>query len=51
MAEHVGRSRLVSYAQTLFDQLAPGGRLLNHAIASVRALPEGSKPEPGFIDS
>ncbi len=51
MSEHVGRSRLVDYAQTLFDQLAPGGRLLNHAIASVRALPPSSRPEPGFIQS
>ena len=38
MSEHVGRARLVDYAQTLFDQLAPGGRLLNHAIASVRTV-------------
>jgi cyclopropane-fatty-acyl-phospholipid synthase len=51
MSEHVGRSRLVDYAQTLFDQLAPGGRLLNHAIASVRSLPPAAKDEPGFIDS
>ena len=51
MSEHVGRSRLVDYARTLHDQLAPGGRLLNHAIASVRSLPPVSKDEPGFIDS
>jgi len=51
MSEHVGRSRLVGYARTLFDQLAPGGRLLNHAIASVRSLPPDAQPEPGFIDS
>ena len=51
MSEHVGRSRLVTYAQTLFDQLAPGGRLLNHAIASVRTLPRAGRAEPGFIDS
>ena len=51
MSEHVGRARLVDYAQTLFDQLAPGGRLLNHAIASVRTLPPSTKSEPGFIDS
>ena len=49
MAEHVGRARLVEYAQTLFDQLAPGGRLLNHAIASVRSLPS-ERSKPGFID-
>ncbi|MDA8436747.1 MAG: cyclopropane-fatty-acyl-phospholipid synthase [Actinomycetales bacterium] len=51
MSEHVGRSRLVTYAQTLFDQLAPGGRLLNHAIASVRTLPPPARGERGFIDS
>jgi cyclopropane-fatty-acyl-phospholipid synthase len=51
MAEHVGRERLVDYAEVLVDQLAPGGRLLNHAIASVRALPDGGRTEPGFIDS
>ena len=51
MSEHVGRSQLVAYARTLVDQLAPGGRLLNHAIASVRTLPPATKSEPGFIDS
>jgi cyclopropane-fatty-acyl-phospholipid synthase len=33
MAEHVGRARLPGYAATLHALLAPGGRLLNHAIA------------------
>jgi cyclopropane-fatty-acyl-phospholipid synthase len=52
MSEHVGRSQLTGYAQKLTDLLAPGGRLLNHAIASVRALPPPSKDDkPGFIDS
>jgi len=51
MSEHVGQSSLVLYAQTLFDQLVPEGRLLNHAIASVRSLPPDAKPAPGFIDS
>jgi len=32
------------------DLLAPGGRLLNHAIASVRSLPGASNDQPGFID-
>jgi len=32
------------------DLLLPGGRLLNHAIASVRALPPASRDQPGFID-
>lgn len=51
MAEHVGRERMQEYAQILFDALKPGGRLLNHAIASVRALPPPAKGKPGFIDS
>ncbi|MHB8451235.1 MAG: class I SAM-dependent methyltransferase [Mycobacteriales bacterium] len=33
MAEHVGAAMLATYAGTLFQLLAPGGRLLNHAIA------------------
>jgi cyclopropane-fatty-acyl-phospholipid synthase len=55
MSEHVGRSQLSTYARTLAGLLAPGGRLLNHAIASVRALPAAdrstAKDRPGFIDS
>jgi cyclopropane-fatty-acyl-phospholipid synthase len=33
MAEHVGRAQLPVYAAALHALLAPGGRLLNHAIA------------------
>lgn len=33
MAEHVGMSMLPTYAVDLYKQLAPGGRLLNHAIS------------------
>jgi cyclopropane-fatty-acyl-phospholipid synthase len=33
MAEHVGRAQLPAYAAGLHALLAPGGRLLNHAIA------------------
>jgi cyclopropane-fatty-acyl-phospholipid synthase len=33
MAEHVGRAQLPIYAAALHELLAPGGRLLNHAIA------------------
>ncbi len=52
MSEHVGRTQLTAYTQVLMDLLAPGGRLLNHAIASVRSLPAPSaKDRPGFIDS
>ncbi|HST55994.1 MAG TPA: cyclopropane-fatty-acyl-phospholipid synthase family protein [Solirubrobacteraceae bacterium] len=35
MSEHVGESRLDRYAQSLFDLLAPGGLLLNHAIGTL----------------
>jgi cyclopropane-fatty-acyl-phospholipid synthase len=35
MAEHVGHRRMPLYFQRLYDLLPPGGRLLNHAIASV----------------
>jgi cyclopropane-fatty-acyl-phospholipid synthase len=51
MSEHVGRSRIQAYAQILMDQLRPGGRLLNHAIASVRSIPPSKTSEPGFITS
>jgi len=50
MAEHVGRAQLRGYSETLLHLLRPGGRLLNHAIASVRSLPPPSRNEPGFID-
>jgi cyclopropane-fatty-acyl-phospholipid synthase len=39
MSEHVGADRLPGYAKALAGLLAPEGRLLNHAIASVRAVP------------
>jgi cyclopropane-fatty-acyl-phospholipid synthase len=51
MAEHVGRARLEDYARVLMGLLRPGGRLLNHAIASVRSLPPSAGGRPGFIDS
>ena len=35
MAEHVGHRRMPTYFQRLHGLLAPGGRLLNHAISSV----------------
>jgi len=35
MFEHVGRSRLQTYFGRLYDLLAPGGRLLNHAISAL----------------
>ncbi len=33
MAEHVGSNQIDRYARSLFELLAPGGLLLNHAIA------------------
>jgi cyclopropane-fatty-acyl-phospholipid synthase len=33
MSEHVGQAMLPTYAQSMFAQLRPGGRLLNHAIS------------------
>lgn len=39
MAEHVGTEQFRRYASTLYGQLAPGGRLLNHAIARRPNLP------------
>ena len=35
MAEHVGDSQIDVYASTLYGLLAPGGLLLNHAIAAL----------------
>ncbi len=51
MSEHVGSAQLRAYSKILFDLLRPGGRLLNHAIASVRSLSPAVKAQPGFIDS
>jgi cyclopropane-fatty-acyl-phospholipid synthase len=35
MAEHVGHRRMQLYFENLYGLLPPGGRILNHAIASV----------------
>ncbi|MDX2378589.1 MAG: cyclopropane-fatty-acyl-phospholipid synthase family protein [Acidimicrobiia bacterium] len=35
MAEHVGRKRMVEYFRSVHRQVRPGGRILNHAIASM----------------
>jgi cyclopropane-fatty-acyl-phospholipid synthase len=48
MFEHVGRARLRQYFRGLYDLLAPGGRLLNHAIS--RPPDEGERINPrGFM--
>ncbi len=50
MSEHVGRAQLIDYARNLLIQVRPGGRLLNHAIASVRSVPPPSSSKGGFIN-
>jgi cyclopropane-fatty-acyl-phospholipid synthase len=50
MSEHVGDSRLDEYANRLTSLLRPGGRLLNHAIASVAPLVTEKHPKPTFVD-
>jgi cyclopropane-fatty-acyl-phospholipid synthase len=51
MSEHVGGPHLPGYASHLAGLLRPEGRLLNHAIASVRALPSTTgRRRGGFID-
>ena len=49
MAEHVGLAGLAGYARGLVGLLGPGGRLLNHAISSVRAQPDRPDRRPTFI--
>jgi len=48
MYEHVGRSHLPVYAQTVRDLLAPGGLFLNHGIARLAAVPSRG---PTFIST
>ncbi len=42
MVEHVGEARVDEYARTLTSLLAPGGMLLNHGIAALRADDDAS---------
>lgn len=50
MSEHVGLANLPVYTEQLHGLLKPQGRLLNHAIASVKSLPDKAIGSPGFID-
>ncbi len=51
MAEHVGASQLHEYAAHLHTLLAPGGRLLNHAISRRPGPPPDPKGDKtSFID-
>lgn len=49
MAEHVGNSALPGYAAKMMSLLRPQGRLLNHAIASVRPLAGHGGQQSPFI--
>ena len=51
MAEHVGSGPYAEYAATLFRQLKPGGRLLNHQIGAIHPGTAGEKKRRSFIDS
>jgi cyclopropane-fatty-acyl-phospholipid synthase len=44
MFEHVGRARMEEYARRLFELIAPGGRLLNHAISRPVVTGAGRPP-------
>lgn len=46
MSEHVGAAQLPAYFKHIYDLLAPGGRLLNHAISSLPAVRPAHWPEP-----
>ena len=48
LTEHIGRAQLPSYFRTLFAKLAPGGRLLNHAIMRTNTIQNARTG--GFID-
>lgn len=50
MAEHVGRAELQRYAEGLYRLLAPGGRLLNHAISSHHD-PGLATSGPSFVEA
>jgi cyclopropane-fatty-acyl-phospholipid synthase len=50
MSEHVGDAALPEYAAHLETLLRPEGRLLNHAIASVRSR-TGTEDAPGLIEN
>ena len=45
MFEHVGAERMQAYFGRLHDLLAPGGRLLNHAISRPAGQPPGIDPD------
>ncbi|MCJ0904324.1 cyclopropane-fatty-acyl-phospholipid synthase family protein [Rhodococcus sp. ARC_M6] len=50
MSEHVGLANVPIYTAKLYGLLKPEGRLLNHAIASVKSLPDKVVDGRSFID-
>lgn len=52
MFEHVGAGNLVPYFEAAREALAPGGRFLNHGIATNRPAPRtaGLRANSGFVD-
>jgi cyclopropane-fatty-acyl-phospholipid synthase len=51
MAEHVGTGPYKAYAEILFGQLKPGGRLLNHQISRLHLPPKAAHQQRSFIDA
>ncbi|XVV12800.1 class I SAM-dependent methyltransferase [Actinoplanes sp. CA-131856] len=51
MAEHVGTGPYKEYAQILYGQLKPGGRLLNHQISRLRLPEKQPHQQRSFIDA
>ncbi|WP_433299540.1 class I SAM-dependent methyltransferase [Actinoplanes sp. CA-030573] len=51
MAEHVGTGPYRQYADILYAQLKPGGRLLNHQIARLHLPPKQPHQQRSFIDA
>jgi cyclopropane-fatty-acyl-phospholipid synthase len=51
MAEHVGTEPYRQYAQILYGQLKPGGRLLNHQISRLHLPPKAPHQQRSFIDA
>jgi cyclopropane-fatty-acyl-phospholipid synthase len=52
MFEHVGAANLVPYFEAAREALVPGGRFLNHGIATNRPAPRtaGLRANSGFVD-
>ncbi|MEU4245150.1 cyclopropane-fatty-acyl-phospholipid synthase family protein [Actinoplanes sp. NPDC026619] len=51
MAEHVGTEPYRQYAEILYAQLKPGGRLLNHQISRLHLPPKAPHQVRSFIDA